>query len=116
MATLNNVRTVKKARRPGRGPLPFVLAVVVHLGLFAFLFTGVRWQKTPPIAQAELWLPSVVMENAAPGTHPRAAATRASPSAGTRAAAHASDATPAPTPTGAADSPTATATPAATRT
>ena len=31
-------------------------------GLFAFLFIGIRWQKTTPIAQAELWVPSMVME------------------------------------------------------
>ncbi|MBA3478516.1 MAG: cell envelope integrity protein TolA, partial [Lautropia sp.] len=66
MATRNTARIEKKAKRPGRGPLPFLLALIVHVGLFAFLFVGVRWQKTTPIAQAELWVPSMVVENTPP--------------------------------------------------
>ena len=35
-----------------------MLALIVHVGLFALLFVGVRWQKAPPqVAQAELWIP-----------------------------------------------------------
>ena len=40
-------------------------------GLFAFLFVGIRWQKTTPIAQAELWLPSMIAENAPEPTPPQ---------------------------------------------
>ena len=63
MATRYNAKRNRKERRPGRGPVPFLLALVVHVGLFAFLFVGIRWQKTTPIAQAELWLPSMIAES-----------------------------------------------------
>ena len=35
------------------------LAIAVHLGLFLFLFFGVRWQSTPPAAGQTILPPAI---------------------------------------------------------
>jgi len=51
----------------------FVLALLVHLLLFAVLFFGVRWQSRPPEpVTVELWVPPApVVEQPAPKPEPR---------------------------------------------
>ena len=55
-----------KPPRPGRWPLPAVLALLAHVALIAALTWGVSWQKNAePVAfEAELW--SSVVQEAAP--------------------------------------------------
>ncbi len=53
-------------REPGSVPAG-VLSVLVHAGLIAFLFFGVRWQSKPPDAvMVELWDRPAVVETPAP--------------------------------------------------
>lgn len=40
--------------------LAIVLALIVHIALFAFLWIGVRWQnETPLVVEAEIWDPKI---------------------------------------------------------
>lgn len=65
---MSNATPYSVPQEPGRwrGAL---LALVVHIALFAFLWFGVRWQNETPIAiEAEVWSPQV--REAAPRPQP----------------------------------------------
>lgn len=71
MATMNsavNSLPYRVPPEPGRwGSL--TLAVVVHAGLLLFLWAGIRWQSTPPVAvEAEVW--DLKVQSAAPPPPP----------------------------------------------
>ena len=54
---------------PSRTP-SILLALTVHAGLLAFLWIGIRWQNTPPVAvEAEVW--DMVVQQAAPVAPPQ---------------------------------------------
>ena len=63
---------------PSRWP-SFALAAAVHAGLLAFLFIGLDWQNTEPVAvEAEVW--DMATQAAAPPPPPPEAAAPAAPS------------------------------------